>query len=65
MVLSAVRQYSLFDYTATLFSFVAYSTPVFWLGLMVQLLFSVKLGWLPTAGMYSVGTAPPKISSMK
>ena len=54
-VLSAVRQYSAFDYTATFFSFVAYSTPVFWLGLMAQLLFSVKLHWLPTAGMYTEG----------
>lgn len=56
-VLSAVRQYSLFDYIATLFSFIAYSIPVFWAGLMAQLLFSVKLGWLPTAGMYTEGVA--------
>jgi len=62
-ILSSVRQYSLFDYTATFFSFVAYSTPVFWLGLMAQLLLSVKLRWLPTAGIstvdapYSLGDA--------
>ncbi len=54
-VLSSVRQYSLFDYLATFFSFVAYSIPVFWAGLMAQLLFSVKLGWLPVAGMYAEG----------
>jgi peptide/nickel transport system permease protein len=54
-VLSAVRQYSFFDHTATLFSFIAYSVPVFWAGLMAQLLFSVKLRWLPTAGMYTEG----------
>lgn len=54
-VLSSVRQYSFFDHTATLFSFIAYSIPVFWAGLMAQLLFSVKLGWLPTAGMYTEG----------
>lgn len=54
-VLSALRQYSVFDYIATLFSFIAYSIPVFWAGLMAQLLFSVKLGWLPTAGMYTEG----------
>lgn len=56
-VFSAIRQYSLFDYVATLFSFIAYSIPVFWAGLMAQLLFSVKLGWLPTAGMYTEGVA--------
>ncbi len=54
-VLSAIRQYSIFDYVATLFSFVAYSVPVFWAGLMAQLLFSVNLGWFPTAGMYTEG----------
>src|SRR5579871_6616016 len=56
-VLSAVRQYSLFDYLATFSCFVAYSIPVFWLGLMAQLLFSVQLGWLPTAGMYTEGVS--------
>jgi peptide/nickel transport system permease protein len=54
-VLAAVRQYSLFDYLATFFSFVAYSIPVFWAGLMAQLLFSVRLGWLPVAGLYTEG----------
>ncbi|HXT38357.1 MAG TPA: ABC transporter permease [Chloroflexota bacterium] len=54
-VLSSVRQYSGFDYMATFFSFVAYSVPVFWAGLMAQLLFSVKLGWLPVAGLYTEG----------
>jgi peptide/nickel transport system permease protein len=37
-LLSALRQYSLWDYTATTFSFVGLATPVFWLGLMVQVL---------------------------
>jgi peptide/nickel transport system permease protein len=54
-VFTAVFRYSLFDYTATLTTFIAYSTPVFWAGLMAQLLFSVKLGLLPVAGMYTEG----------
>ena len=33
----------------------AYATPIFWIGLMMILLFSVKLGWLPSSGMYTVG----------
>jgi peptide/nickel transport system permease protein len=37
-LLSALRQYSLWDYTATSFSFLGLATPVFWLGLMVQVL---------------------------
>ena len=54
-IVSAVRRYTWVDHTATLFSFLGISTPVFWLALMVQLLFSVQLGWLPSAGVSSVG----------
>lgn len=38
-VYSALRQYSVFDYTATTFSFVGLAIPVFWLALMLQVLF--------------------------
>jgi peptide/nickel transport system permease protein len=38
-VYSALRQYSLFDYVATTFSFVGLAMPVFWLALMLQVLF--------------------------
>ncbi len=38
-VYSALRQYSVFDYTATTFSFIGLATPVFWLALMLQVLF--------------------------
>ncbi len=54
-VFSAVRQYSAFDYTATAFSFVAIAMPVFWFGLMLQFIFSVRLQWLPVAGTVTVG----------
>lgn len=64
-VLSSVRQYSVFDYAATTFSFIAYSTPVFWLGLMAQLFFAVRLGWLPTAGMYTEGANVTLLDSLK
>ncbi len=37
-VLSAVRQYSIFDYTTTTFSFLGFATPIFWLALMLQIL---------------------------
>ena len=38
-VYSALRQYSVFDYSATTFSFLGLATPVFWLALMLQVLF--------------------------
>ncbi len=46
-VISAVRQYSWFDNIATTFAFIGYSIPTFFSGLLLILLFSVKLGWLP------------------
>ena len=39
-VYSALRQYSVFDYTATTFSFVGLAMPVFWLALMIQVVFT-------------------------
>ncbi|NLH09613.1 MAG: ABC transporter permease [Chloroflexi bacterium] len=46
------------DYGLRLFSITAYSIPVFWLGLMLQVIFSLVLGWLPVAGRIdtSIGT---------
>ena len=44
-VLSALRQYSKFDYTATTFSFLGLATPVFWLALMIQVLIVQIVGW--------------------
>lgn len=54
-IYSAARKYSMFDYIATFGSFVAWSAPVFWIGFMAQLIFSVRLRWLPTAGLYTEG----------
>jgi peptide/nickel transport system permease protein len=39
-VVAAIRQYSLLDYVATTFSFLAFSVPVFWLALLLQILFT-------------------------
>ena len=50
-VISAVRRYSVVDYAATVGAFFGISVPGFWLGIMMIVLFSVLLGWLPSAGM--------------
>lgn len=46
-VISALKQYSLFDQFATTFAFLGFSLPTFFTGLLAILLFSVKLDWLP------------------
>ena len=64
-VLSAIRQYSFLDYFSTVAGFTAISIPSFFLSLAAIYLFSLKLGWLPTAGMATVGKPPSLLDSMK
>ena len=49
-ILSAIKQYSIFDTVAMIFAMIGLSMPVFWLGLLLILLFSVHLRWLPPSG---------------
>ena len=49
-ILSAIKQYSLFDTVTMIFAMIGLSMPVFWLGLLLILLFSVHLRWLPSSG---------------
>ena len=48
-VISATRRHEPADYGATLFSLAGISTPNFWLGIMLVILFAVQLGWFPTS----------------
>jgi peptide/nickel transport system permease protein len=57
-VLSAVRQYSIFDHVATTFALAGRSLPTFWIGLMLIMIFAVMLRWLPAGGMYTLGEPP-------
>src|SRR5919106_1169175 len=52
-ILAARRQYGFFDNATSFISYFGLAMPVFWFGLMLQLLFAVRLGWLPSAGMQS------------
>jgi peptide/nickel transport system permease protein len=47
-VISAVRQYSIFDQVGTFISLVGYSIPTFFTGLLFIIIFSVELGWFPS-----------------
>jgi len=49
-ILSAIKQYSIFDTVIMILAMVGLSMPVFWLGLLMIILFSVHLGWLPSSG---------------
>ena len=52
-IVSAVAKDSAWDYAANVFALWGLSTPNFWLGIMLILLFSVTLGWLPASGYVS------------
>lgn len=59
-IVSAKQQYSLIDKLSTGFCFFGMSVPVFWLGLMLIIFFSINLKILPSAGSYTLG-APASI----
>jgi peptide/nickel transport system permease protein len=54
-VISSARKYSIFDYTSMVMALIGISMPIFWLGLMLMYLFSVKLGVLPMMGRFTMG----------
>ena len=51
-IVSATKQYSIFDKIATSISLLGVSMPTFWAGLMAVIIFSVHLRWLPASGSY-------------
>jgi peptide/nickel transport system permease protein len=62
---SAINQHSWFDSIATVLSTAGVSIPAFWFGLIAILIFSVKLRWLPSGGMYTLGQEKSLIDSLK
>jgi peptide/nickel transport system permease protein len=52
-VASASRPHSLLDRTSTVASLFGASMPSFWLGIVLMVLFALRLGWLPASGMYA------------
>lgn len=53
-IMSAVKQNSLFDKGSTVFVFLGFAIPSFWLALLLMILFGVKLEWLPISGLRSL-----------
>jgi peptide/nickel transport system permease protein len=54
-IVCAIRAYSWYDNPISAVSFVGLAMPTFWLGILLILLFSVQLKWLPSSGLASVG----------
>ncbi|MDR7554436.1 MAG: ABC transporter permease [Armatimonadota bacterium] len=53
-IVSATRPRSLFDRLTMVAALFANSMPAFWLGLVLIFVFSLRLGWFPVSGMYSI-----------
>jgi peptide/nickel transport system permease protein len=54
-IISATKQYSIFDYVSMVGALAGVSMPIFWLGLVFMLIFALNLGWLPISGRLSIG----------
>jgi len=54
-IYAAVRHHSWFDKATTVFVFLGFAMPTFWLALLLMLFFGVALGWLPISGYQTLG----------
>lgn len=59
-VISASRPNSVFDIGGRLFGIITYSLPLFWVGMIMQLIFAVQLRWFPLGTRFPVGMPSPK-----
>jgi peptide/nickel transport system permease protein len=55
-VLAATHRNRLLDKGVTVFVFLGFAIPLFWLSLLLMYLFGVRLGWLPISGLHSLGS---------
>jgi peptide/nickel transport system permease protein len=53
--LAAIRERTIVGNLIVTFAIVSYATPLFWVGLMLIIVFSINLGWFPTSGFETVG----------
>jgi peptide/nickel transport system permease protein len=59
-ILAASRPNTPLDAGGRIFGIVTYSVPLFWVGMLFQLVFSVQLGWFPLGTRYPVSAIPPE-----
>ncbi|MBD1835061.1 MULTISPECIES: ABC transporter permease [Cyanophyceae] len=64
-ILSASRPGTALDAGGRLFGIISYSLPLFWVGMILQLIFSVQLGWFPLGSRFPLTLqAPPSITGL-
>ncbi|MCU0561597.1 MAG: ABC transporter permease [Desulfobacterales bacterium] len=63
-VVSAVRQYSLFDYGSMFMALIGVSMPIFWLGLMLMYLLAVLFPVMPMMGRIGMGSEPEVVTGL-
>lgn len=63
-IISAWKQNSFLDYTAMILALIGVSMPVFWLGLLEQWGFSIKLQWLPSIGRDDIRNSVDPITNL-
>lgn len=59
-MLAASRPNTAWDAGGRLFGILTYSVPIFWMGMLLQLIFSVQLGWFPLGTRFPLGLEPPE-----
>jgi peptide/nickel transport system permease protein len=55
-IFAAIRQNTMLDRGVTVFVFIGFAVPTFWLALLLMYFFGVKLEWLPISGLHSLGS---------
>lgn len=61
-LISAVRQNSIIDRVSMAGAFTGISMPEFWLGIILILIFAIRLKWLPVQGRIAIGTSPEEVT---
>lgn len=64
-IISALKQYSALDYVLTILGFAGISMPVFFVGMLLMYVLSLKLRWLPTSGMATPGQPFSLLDNLK
>jgi peptide/nickel transport system permease protein len=64
-IISAIKQYSIWDHLVTVFSFIGIAMPSFFLAIILILIFAVQLHWLPTQGAQTIGEENSLVDHVK